>query len=442
MSSTEIAAAPAPGVRRSGAVWLLFAAALVVRCGVVLALGGFDQPIGRHDATLYDRLATHLVAGNGYRIENHYLGGQGTELVPTSVEPPAYPAFLALVYTLVGRSHAAVRLIQCALGALTVVLCFFLGRRLFGERAAWIAAILVALYPYVTIHPGQVMSETLFTFLCVAAASLLAAVSARPAPLVSIAAGVAIGLAILTKSLFVAFPPFLVAAAALFARDRRVVRAVALAALVAVLGVGLWAARNLYAHGRFVMVSTFGGIAFAQGNNAWVSRHIHLAPFGAFGRLPPADAPAIVRDTKGMSEVERERYLYRYGLAYVRAHPRATLRTMAFKALYYLVPGPLAAPGNKAVAAPWPQAIGWAVLPFVLLGGVLVARRPRPLARALPLLFIAYFFLLSLVFRYDNRYRAAAEPFLLMLAAVGADSVCSGLRRPRRDPDAGATARS
>jgi hypothetical protein len=180
-------------------------------------------------------------------------------------------------------------------------------------------------------------------------------------------------------------------------------------------------------HGDLIVVSTIGGLVFYQGNNDWMVENIHLAGSGAIGRLPPGEVPAIVRDTADMSEADRERYFYRRGLEYIRAHPWSTLRTMAYKSVFFFAPGPLIFQGTP-LGWWWSQAPGWLLRPWVAVGAWLVAHKSRSPLPKLPLAIIGYLVLMMMLFRHDNRYRAAVEPFLLMLAAVGLAYAYSALR--------------
>ena len=69
--------------------------------------------------------------------------------------PPGYSWFLAGVYACSGGSYAAARGVQFALGLLTVILLFFLGRRLGGNAAGLCAAALAAVYGSFVYYEGE-----------------------------------------------------------------------------------------------------------------------------------------------------------------------------------------------------------------------------------------------------------------------------------------------
>ncbi|HVT18386.1 MAG TPA: glycosyltransferase family 39 protein [Thermoanaerobaculia bacterium] len=85
------------------------------------------------DAQRYDALARDIVE-RGWRPRE------------VSWQAPLYPYLLAAVYTVSGRSAAAVRWLQALLAAVTAVLLAVATRRAFGSAAGRIAGLLAALY--------------------------------------------------------------------------------------------------------------------------------------------------------------------------------------------------------------------------------------------------------------------------------------------------------
>ena len=74
------------------------------------------------------------------------------------------------VWSLVGLQSALWhRLASCLLGAATVGLVGLLGRRLAGDRAGLIAAVLAAAYPHLWLNDAALLSETAAAFAVVLA---------------------------------------------------------------------------------------------------------------------------------------------------------------------------------------------------------------------------------------------------------------------------------
>jgi len=153
---------------------------------------------------------------------------------PDPLWPPLYPRLLAGIMAVGGPALVWVQVVQTGLLAAAAVLLYDLVRRLSGSQlAAAVAAALTLGFPPLVAYAHYLWPEVLHLFLLLAVLWLLAARGDR-APWCGVA-GVAAGLALLTKSLLGPFLPVLLVAA--FARrpaGRSLARAlVFLAALAA-----------------------------------------------------------------------------------------------------------------------------------------------------------------------------------------------------------------
>jgi 4-amino-4-deoxy-L-arabinose transferase-like glycosyltransferase len=119
------------------------------------------------DSEMYIQLARTLVDNHVYGF---WLNGQ---LIPTDLRMPGYPAFLAGVGILFGRSIRAVELSQAAPDVLTCTLTAMLAVTLApsaARRRVWIVALwLAATCPFIANYSAVVLTETLVTFLATAA---------------------------------------------------------------------------------------------------------------------------------------------------------------------------------------------------------------------------------------------------------------------------------
>lgn len=134
---------------------------------------------------------------------------------PDPLWPPLYPRFIAGLTALGGPELAWVRIVQTLLLAAAAVLLADLTRRVSGSRlAGFVAGSLALIYPPLVGFAHFLWPEVLHLFLLLAVVWILVARSDRPAWCG--VAGVAAGLALLTKSLLLPFLPVLGLAA--FAR--------------------------------------------------------------------------------------------------------------------------------------------------------------------------------------------------------------------------------
>ena len=87
---------------------------------------------------------------------------------------PGYPAFLALIYSALGRTRLAVMLAQAAIDLVTCVLAALIAKRIAPAAkkslAATIALWLAALCPFTASYTGAIVTETLAAFFTTRAA--------------------------------------------------------------------------------------------------------------------------------------------------------------------------------------------------------------------------------------------------------------------------------
>jgi hypothetical protein len=128
----------------------------------------FRFPASAGDSEMYLQLAYNWLDHHVYGL---WLNGH---LIPTDLRMPGYPAFLAGLAMLLGRSIPAISLSQSAIDISTCYLTALLAVGLAPERArrtVWIAALwLAATCPFVANYTAVVLTETLVT--CFATAAL------------------------------------------------------------------------------------------------------------------------------------------------------------------------------------------------------------------------------------------------------------------------------
>jgi hypothetical protein len=184
-------------------IWVAVAAAAVVVHGTLWWL--YYRPVQKvlwGDEATYWRSATALLAGD-------------PRWRPDPLWPPLYPRLLAGIVAFGGPRVVWVQVVQTTLLIAGAVVLCDLVRRMSGSRIAGaVAGGLMVLYPPLVAFAQYLWPEVPHLFLFLAVLWLLAARSERA--LWCGVAGVAAGLALLTKSLLGPFLPLLVVAA--FAR--------------------------------------------------------------------------------------------------------------------------------------------------------------------------------------------------------------------------------
>lgn len=406
----------------------LLALALLLRVLVAVATADVAP---RYDAADYDRHAAYIAAGAGYPPTTYAAPG-----TPSAFRPPAWPYLLGGLYDASGARWAAGRLLGALLGTLTVLLVFLVAHRLSGRATALTAAGLAAVLPPLVLLNASLLSEVLFTPLVLALVLVL--LRAQDAPRRwrwAAAAGALLGLAALTRAAgLVLLAP---AAWALWrAGDGTVLRRLAgpaLAALTMAAVLTPWTVRNLDAFGTLVPVSTQSGYTLAGTYNDEARRP---DGFRCANRVP-AQVPALapILRAPGRDEAQLDGALGAAGRRFAAEHPGYVARCLLLNGLRQLNLGgsrwltvmSYEEMGISPRLTGLVTASGYLLLALALAGVVLARRRPRAGPAwlwAVP----ALLFLTTIAISGAPRYRAAIDPFLVLLAAPA-------LARPRRGPN-------
>lgn len=424
------------------------AAAVLVGLAVRLAFAlGYwrDKPL-THDEREYLTLSANLAAGRGLTLD--LPGTVPSPGIDRFGRPPVYPAFLSVLVSgnqrmVAGQLPASVptnvKIAQSLIGAATIALIALIASRAAGPRAGSVAAWLASLHPPLSWVSAYALTESLFAFLalgCVAVLSPLVDRRAGPArgsneAWVALRAGALSGIGCLTRGLMLFFVPL---AAFAMVRSRRA-SAVCAFLVGAALVLAPWAARNAAVHGRFIFVSSEGGVNF------WIGNHPQ-----AVGEGDMAANPQIKRANEdfrarhpGLTAEQLEPYYYQEAFAWIKNEPVAWLALLARKAFYSVVPlGPSyrARSGLYRAGTLIPYL---ALLPFGLAGTKQLLSGPSP-PRALGVLVLAWA-LAGLAFFPQERFRIPiVDPALIVGAAAWITHRLPGSGGDRRRPAAEAQA--
>jgi 4-amino-4-deoxy-L-arabinose transferase-like glycosyltransferase len=407
------------------AVALLIMLAIVVRLAAVAATPDY-RPTS--DARDYDRLGCailtlHSFPQAGPRVSSTHCriaSAPPVRIRPGAYRPPGYPALLAAIYS-VSTAHRWVvaRVVQALLGAAVAWLIGLITWQLWGRRVALVALAIAALWLPLVVVGATLFSETLFVALMLASlASVLAARRSARRPLLwASLAGVCVGLAALTRSngLLLILPLALGA----WTRRARVGPAVLVVAAVAV--VAPWTIRTSEALGAFVPVSTELGGTLAGTYNPTAAADPTFPAQWKLGTLDPGLARILARR---LPPAQQDRALRASALRYVRGHPAYPLEVAYWNARRLLG---LTSPrwwrfSVKTLGLGRGVGIACALwfFPFLALAalGVLTpaARRAPPFLW----LTLVVALLPALLIIAELRFRAPVDPFVIVLAAVGA----------------------
>ncbi|MDE2291018.1 MAG: glycosyltransferase family 39 protein [Elusimicrobia bacterium] len=374
----------------------VFLAALAVRLAVVFRQA--PAPL-RADALDYHNIAVSMLDQHEFVLPDGSRAARG----------PAYPAFVASVYAVAGRSTRAVQLAQALLGALACALLAFAAGSLLSPGWGLACGLAAALYRGMADPAAVVLSESLYN-LCLAAAFAALAWPAKRKWAAAAAAGAAFAVGTLTRPEALPIAVLIFAGARLWRKDWGAREAGAgLAALL--LPVFLWAGRNAVVLGRPVL-SSRGGISAYAGLQMPLERmgrpveKFHMPPAGTGELAQNADYAAAFKRLWAATPLTEKARAYAYDLLSV-LYPFLP----AYDATYVIL------------------------LPLWLLGLAAAWRRPawRPAALFALLSLGAY----TAFGGPASRYRDALAPVLVLLAALGG-SLCAERAGTRRAAGVGA----
>ena len=402
-----------------------------------------------NDAFEYDYYARSIAAGDGYPQTGYLLQGG-----PTAIRGPGYPYLLGGTYALSGDSLAVGRLLGAALGALSVLLLYLIAKRVWGRRVGLLAAALAAVFPPLVLLSRDLVSETLFIPLELGA--VLCVLNFRRsggALRWAAAAGALCGLAALTRNTGLALIlPIALGVWTLRPHWRPASLAAPLVLLICgAIVIAPWVVRDAAEFGRFVPVTTSGGIAAAGTYNE--ASYRDSASHGAWRdpQIVPEFTPLFV--TPGRDEAAVDAILRRDAQEFAWEHPGYVAETSAWNLLrlFEVAGGSVVDAHGRTVedrgigsADPAGERIGLAIVAVLaLLGAIAMARsrrrapdRPPRIPHGplflwlIPILMI----LVAMPIAGLPRYRLPADPFLLILAAVGLAWLWDG--RPASAEDA------
>ena len=383
------------------------------------------------DPLFFQQSAALIASGRGY--VDQYLG-KGP-WVPTAEHPPAFSFLLAGLDRVHVSSPDAHRVALAIVSGLGVWAMCLLGRRLAGPGVGLLAAGISALDPLWVQWSGFLMSESLY--LVIVPAMLLFALRCldRPNPWDFLALGLLVGVAALTRSEAVDFVVLLglvVVVLATRAWRERMVFAVVFLAGVALFLVP-WVVRNDVQMGTLTL-STNEGLTLS-GSYSPATFSPSSPDYGGFSNNSQFGAAAIIvafekppDHAKRWTETTLSNALGTGATTYARAHlsdlPGVVLAREG-RVWGVFAPGSQLAfdTSEDLTGAPGPkqagQILNWVLLPFAILGAVLLGMRSRRrlVVILIPIVVVA---LNAAAFYGSTRIRVAAEPSIDLLAAIGA----------------------
>jgi 4-amino-4-deoxy-L-arabinose transferase-like glycosyltransferase len=372
--------------------------AIAIAARAVVGLG-LEGRVHFPDSRQYIKIAHNIRAGDG----------PGLNESAVAARPPGYPYFLAAIFSVFGSSSdapplLAVRLAQALLGGLLCLVIYLTGKKLYSHAVGLVAAALVALDPFLTYFSGLVLSEALFAL--VLAAAMLSLLHAQDGNVRwAAAAGALLGAAAMVRaSTLLMIPPVAAAWMLLRWKKPRSIQQGAAVLLLAAAVMSPWAWRNYKLTGSPVFTTLSAGAS------------LYEATYPGADGGPAIDKIKWPEETESMGEAEKDAYLRRRALEFIRQDPLRIL-SLAFVKLrrFWSI-----FPNFSEYRRPVVMAVSalYMVPMLVCIAAGIIIRRKTLGAAAILLVPAIYFTGLHMVFVGSIRYRAPVMPLLAVFAGA------------------------
>jgi 4-amino-4-deoxy-L-arabinose transferase-like glycosyltransferase len=410
--------------------WLLLALVVLgffLRLGLALKLGIHEPPGAGSDSQEYDTYAWNVAQGRGYR-------GMSPDVTDrdhlTAYRLPGPSLVWAGCYAVFGHRHAVVRVVHCLVGAATIALVYLIGRQTFGWPVGLLAAAAFTVWPFSLLYSTELLSEPLGTFWLLAYVAASLEFAARPGPGRAVAAGLLLGLALLTRGNIVLLLPLtLLWGAVQFWRQPRAMAWALAIPLFAVATLVPWTVRNYRVFGTFVPLSTGSGDVLLGSHNRLVVTDPDYYGYWVF----PDELPEYNTVLKAPNdELVRDRLETRLALEWLQSNPDQWwyLLHSKFRRLWtpFLQPRSPRLFRIGTLVAWGPVLVLFALPFFPTLIGLLRRGEPGWLIH----LVILSVVLNALVFWGSSRFRYPIEGLCLILAVTAVLGMAQwvGSRRP------------
>jgi 4-amino-4-deoxy-L-arabinose transferase-like glycosyltransferase len=412
---------------------LLGLAGFALRVGYVLAFRRNVVPLGG-DAHYYSTGADLVAGGRGFIDPLAVTGGQ---IVQSADHPPLYELWLSIA-SVVDPGHQTWQvthmLWSCVLGAGSVVFCGLVGRCIAGPRCGLVAAAVAAAYPNMWLHDGALLSETMSIF--AVSVTLWAAYRFWDAQSVGRAAvlGLCTGLAALSRPELILLLPLLLVPLAVLAKGLgagRKLGSLAAGGAAALAALAPWVGYNLSRFDEPVYISANMGrtIAAANCDSTYYGDLIGYKDYDCIQEAYVA-VEAGTPDGERLDSPGWDRRLRGEVFGYIGDHAERVPVVMAARVGRALK---VYGVGQEIDYDDWLHdqdrwvvyagLASWYVVAGLAVAGAVVLRRRREVP-LFPLLVVPAVVLMAVALMFSQtRYRAPAEPAVVILAAAAIDAV-------------------
>lgn len=402
--------------------WLLRAVAVGAVVRVAWLVNRWNDPIGFEDAFFYHHQANLLADGKGFISPFPFLISRISS--PAAEHPPLYSLYLAVWSFLGATSVGWHQIATTLLGIGTVALIGLAAREAGGVRVGVVAAFIAALYPHLWFQSGIVWAEasaqaTVALFVLVGFRYVR-----RPSVRTLGALGLAAALAAMARTELVLLLPLGVIPLALLTRPLALgqrLRWAAVGLAAGLLALAPWIGFNLARFDQTTTLSSNLGLTLASANcdSTWYGPTIGYWDFTC------AQAAGVQVGLTGGDPSEVDAAARKEALTYIADHKGRLPAVLTARLLRVSGVWSPAQQVRIDVAEGRPERVAqsgvvlWWLVAGLAIWGVVVLRRAG--IATWPAVAPVLVMLVGVMTAFaSTRYRASAEPAVVVLAAAGA----------------------
>ena len=339
-----------------------------------------------------------------------------------------YPLYLALIISLFDGQVLIARIIQLAAGAVSPVLIFMLGKKLFDRKTGIVAAIIIALYGPLYFFEAELLAAGWAAFISVALIVVMVELIDKRKTWLYLLTGLISGAAVMVRATFLPFTLLAMLSIIFYRKDQAALSktfrpgiSVMLISFVSLLTVVALLSKSVTGH--FSAIPKSGSLNLYIGNNPDTDRTIMIRPGHEWRSL--TREPVV----HGYStDAEHRRYFMKLFTDYLVTDPVGYIKGIAEKTVQFLSSREL--PRNIDIytgrkfsgllsLAVWKwRGFGFPfglVLPFAVLG-IFYRRKNIPP----PLMIFLFIYPLSIIAVFVSaRYRVVMLPLTAVVSAAG-----------------------
>lgn len=344
---------------------------------------------------------------------------------------PAYPALLAIIYSVFGRDLMAARLLNIILQGICVWAVWRVGRAYFKPAVGIIAAFLLAVNGMAIYFTGEILSTSMEMLAAILGFWAIARLTRERTLKSIVLCGLTWGIAAIVRPNFLFVFPAVFLSVYILSRDtnrqwfsRKSLLSAAVwlaAALIPILPV---TAVNYFKSGELVLIATQGGVNFWIGNNPESTGILSVLPgYGNTWTMDDAQAEADRELGRSVKAGELSSFYYSKGWTFLKKQPLLSLRFMIRKTALFFNQFEIS--NNKHISyyarlSPWlPPLLNFNfgfLVPFALLG-IWVTWKQSTARIAFSL--IVLYMISVILFFVTSRFRMPVIPYLSLFAAAG-----------------------